>query len=232
MTDSRTLQTGPKFDQSREQRRKPTARIRRPGRPSLREAEELHSRIVAAATNSFIVRGFSGTTLDVVAEDAGTSWRSVNARFPNRHALLLAVAESSSAAIYQNVLSRPELGPQDDELAHFRSICRRLLDNAVDKELSALTRVMLGEVAQCPALGGLVISYNNRAERAIEGVIVEAQQLGRFQRHSASAIAVSAMGVMHTNPLNRVMLLDPMFNDPHEVDLYFSKAWTIFTSIS
>lgn len=203
---------------------------RRAGRPSRDDAERLYARIIETARIAFCEAGYAGTSIDKIARDAGTMRRSVMHRFPSKEALLIAVADQAIGTAVDTFMAPP---PENDEpLAHIRSVCHRLLLHSTSAEGASLFRVYSAEAGRIPALSDLAIRYNNDLERRIEQLILSAQKNGAFQRFSASAVATAMIGMMLSNPLNRRILGDEQFVDPHRIDLYFSQMWAILLMMS
>src|SRR5579862_355060 len=61
------------------------------GRPSLEEAKQLHGRILDAATDIFIDRGYGETSIEAIAAHAGIGKLTLYRRFPGKDALFDAV---------------------------------------------------------------------------------------------------------------------------------------------
>ncbi|EIZ77609.1 Putative transcriptional regulator, TetR family [Novosphingobium sp. Rr 2-17] len=199
---------------------------RRVGRPRLDEAGQLDDHLVAVARRSFIDRGFNATTIERIAVECGTTRRSVMHRFADKDALLLEVAERDMSRDVRCIITN--VSDEDEPLGILRSLCRNLLTFSTDTEKVALFRTCLGEVGRLPHLTERLIHHNNALEAGIERIVLEVQQRGRFQNYSAVAVATSAIGMMLSNPINRAMMGDPQFRDPHRIDLYFSQMWAIF----
>lgn len=69
--------------------------VKRPVRTLRAEqAEQTRQRILAAATSLFLSRGYAGTTLQVIASEAGVAVETVYSRFKNKTNLLAAILEA------------------------------------------------------------------------------------------------------------------------------------------
>ncbi len=200
--------------------------MRRPGRPSLEEAGRLDDCILEAAIESFIALGFEATTTEKLAAECGTTRRSITRRFPQKDALLLAVAEKWAKKSLHNILEIKDF--VSDPLDVCRTTFRRLLSMATDPAEAALYGVFLGEVGRNTKLSECLILNNDRLAEGLQRVILRAQTVGCFQGYSARSIATTAIATMVSNPLNRAMAGDPQFHIAHSTDLYFSEMWAIF----
>ena len=68
------------------------AEPRKGGRPSLKQAADLHASILDAAEDLFLTDGFSATGIETIAKQANTSKATVYARFNSKEALFIAVS--------------------------------------------------------------------------------------------------------------------------------------------
>jgi AcrR family transcriptional regulator len=88
--------------------------VKTPGKRTRRaeKASATHSRIVDAAAELFLDRGYVSTTIEAIAERADVAVETVYARFRNKRNLLIAVKD---AAVTEGgaipLEQRPELGP-------------------------------------------------------------------------------------------------------------------------
>src|ERR1700730_17810916 len=68
------------------------------GRPPKERAGEVEQRILNAARNVFLERGFEGASIEKIAEAARSGKPTIYARFPGKEALFTAVVMQSVAA--------------------------------------------------------------------------------------------------------------------------------------
>jgi AcrR family transcriptional regulator len=120
-------------------------------RPGQRRSAETVARILAAAARIFDERGYRGTTTNHVAEEAGVSIGSLYQYFPNKDALLVALAEQhveEVARLFGERLARlREQRPTLDDTV------RSLLELTVDvNDSSMLHAVLFSECPRTPAL--------------------------------------------------------------------------------
>jgi len=74
------------------------ARVVRSGRPPRERAGEVDARILDAARDVFLERGFSGASMEEIATVAGAGKPTIYARFPGKEALFIAVVMRNVAA--------------------------------------------------------------------------------------------------------------------------------------
>ncbi|MFN3258555.1 MAG: TetR/AcrR family transcriptional regulator [Ilumatobacter sp.] len=133
--------------------------------PTQRRSTETVDRIVAAAARIFDERGYRGTTTNHVAEEAGVSIGSLYQYFPNKDALLVALAERhiEDAALRfgeRLALLRERQPPIADTV-------RSLVDLTVElNDTSRLHALLFSECPRTPAL-------TERFDRFVDVVVAE-----------------------------------------------------------
>jgi len=200
---------------------------RRAGRPRREESSHLSDRILACALRSFCDYGFALTTIEGIASDCGTTRRSVLHRFPDKDTLLVAVAERQiHKAVAELHATLRYMDP--DSMDALRDACRFLLSAALKPSTSAFYRMAINETQRIEALAAMMVWSSDEHERAFRRLILAAQNAGTFQRHSAATLATAVIGTFMSNPLNRLLMGDPLMRDELHVDTYFSQAWSVF----
>jgi len=204
-----------------------TSPARRAGRPRREESDQLSDRVLACAFRSFCEYGFALTTIERVAADCGTTRRSVVHRFPDKDALLVAVAErhiNEAIAELHAVIRYTDAEPMDA----LRDGCRYLLAVAMKPSTAAFYRMAINETQRIKALATIMVWSSDEYERAFLRLLLAAQNAGSFQRHSASTLATTVVGTFMSNPLNRLLMGDPLMGDELHIETYFSQAWSVF----
>ncbi len=135
------------------------------GRPRREFAGEVDERILDAAAKVFLERGFSGASVDEIAEVACAGKPTIYARFPNKEALFTAVIER---------LVRRDISLEgvscagasiDDRLI---ALAAAILNTVLASETIGLIRVAVAEARRFPELA---TSVNRMArERKVEAV--------------------------------------------------------------
>lgn len=126
----------------------------RAGRPPKELAGEVDARIVGAARQIFLQRGFEGASIDEIAEVARSGKRTIYARFRDKRALFAEV-------VMQDILSRiagfkvdvPAGVTVEERLT---SAATTLLHWVLDAERIALMRMVIGEARRFPDLAASV----------------------------------------------------------------------------
>lgn len=150
----------------------------RPGRPPAKRAGEVEERILKAARQVFLDRGFEAASIEEIAEAARSGKPTIYARFPNKEALF-------AAAVTHYVFAR--LSRLEDEGLTGATLQERLvniamavLHEALTAEWIGLLRLSIGEARRFPELAALVI----RSLRERGG-----ESMGRLLRDAAESEA-------------------------------------------
>jgi AcrR family transcriptional regulator len=144
------------------ERRKATKAAGRGGRPSRADALRLRQRILAVATELFLVEGYGSTTIEAVAAHAGISKRTFYHRFDDKSALFAAVVHEIIEQI------RPPAGVPLIEGATLRDVLRRIavmmLRAALSPQAIALHRLVMAESVRFPELIRAVHGHGSTRE--------------------------------------------------------------------
>jgi AcrR family transcriptional regulator len=156
---------------------------RRSGRPSAAEAERIDRDVRDAALALFLERGYDGTTMDAIAQAAGTTKASLYARFDSKEAVFSAVLD---VATRRRDWPLPEPAPPDlDDLeGALTEIAQAGVQRAVHPEMVKLSRIAITESARFPELARRAQANATWARRDL---VVEL-----LQRHAAAGAIVVA----------------------------------------
>ena len=201
-------------------------RPRRAGRPRREESSQLSDKVLDCAFHSFCENGFALTTIEGIAADCGTTRRSVLHRFRDKDALLIAVARRHIHAAMDELHATLRYA-DPNPMEALRDGCRYLLSVALNST-AAFYRMAINEAQRIKDLSIMMVWSSDEYERAFVRLILAAQNAGTFQRHSASTLATAVVGTFMSNPLNRVLMGDPLMRDELNIDIYFSQSWSVF----
>lgn len=124
------------------------------GRPSLKEAELLHGRILDAAAELFTKHGYSETSIDAIAAHAGIGKLTLYRRFANKEALLRTVVARLSEK-WKEEISRA--GASEGSLSDALAAAGRLVLRAVLSPSSlAFHRILFAEATRLSDICALV----------------------------------------------------------------------------
>jgi AcrR family transcriptional regulator len=119
------------------------------GRPPLERAGEVEERILDAAQQVFVKRGFEGASVDEIAQTARAGKPTIYARYPNKEALFKAVMARQVARNTQF----ENLAPQGRSLhAKLVNLGIALIERALDGETVGLMRSGIAEAERFPEL--------------------------------------------------------------------------------
>jgi AcrR family transcriptional regulator len=159
-----------------------TAGARRSGRPTPAEAEQLDHDVREAALSLFLERGYDGTTMDAIAQAAGTTKASLYARFDSKEAVFSAVLEAASRRADWPV-PEPEPPDLDDLAGALTEIADAGLQRALHPAMVKLSRIAIAEAGRFPELARRAQANATWARREL---VVEL-----LQRHAATGAIVA-----------------------------------------
>ena len=123
-------------------------------------------RIIAAARDAFLEKGYDGVSMDEVANRACVAKQTVYARYASKDALFLAVVDSVQGRVLSALSAAGPLPIRD----RLRQIARGFLDLILDPSILSLFRIALGASYRFPKLGHSI--YGARLKEA-HGVLAE-----------------------------------------------------------
>lgn len=131
---------------------KNAARNVSPGRPPKAEVAARLDHILHVAAGEFVKCGYADASMTRIARDAGVSKKTIYARYPNKDALLMAVAGDLTTRTYADVLSeitRPDADPRQ-ALTKFAT---QVATNWASPESIGVYRLIVSEAVRFPQLG-------------------------------------------------------------------------------
>ena len=201
--------------------------MRRGGRPSKADAEQIGRRIIDAATELFFTLGYGATSVEAVARRAGISKRTFYHRFANKSALLSAVVHRTIDRM------RP---PADVPLldgadlpAILRGLAGLILRAALSPPAIALNRLIVAESSRFPDLASVVTNQGaiEEAVRLIAGVLEREARAGNLSVDDPTFAAQQFLYMVITVPQRRAMGLGvPM--TPVEIDAWPRDVVNLF----
>lgn len=119
------------------------------GRPTAQQAAQLDHDVRECALRLFLERGYEGTTMDAVAQAAGTTKVSLYARFASKETLFSSVLEW---AIQRADWPTPEPDPPDpDDLqVALTAIANSALRRALDPAMVSISRIAIAQASRFP----------------------------------------------------------------------------------
>ncbi len=142
--------------------------------------------IQTAARRLFLERGFAGTTVDAISQEAGVSKATVYGHYPGKEELLVGVLEEliGEGPTGWPPSGQTPIGGQEELREALFVVARSMVSTLMRPENLALMRIIIAETPRFPQLGELF----RRAvpARGIEGV---SQVLVRANEGGAAEVA-------------------------------------------
>ena len=166
----------------------------RAGRPPKELAGQVEERILDAAREVFLERGFEGASIDEIAEAARSGKPTIYARFPNKQALFTAAVTRFMTLKTTPFESYTPAGTTIEE--RLASIGVTLLREALTSEWIGLVRLAIAEARRFPVLGSRINQMTR--ERGVEivvrllGEVTESLELGKLPAFGPETIPITA----------------------------------------
>ncbi|EPY00691.1 TetR family transcriptional regulator [Magnetospirillum fulvum MGU-K5] len=202
----------------------------RQGRPCAGGSEALDRHILATATRLFIEHGYSATSVEHIAEQAGTGKNSIYRRHTTKEKLFEAVVTNlctplvEAASRFEKDLSNP--------LAALKESCRTLLTFVLMPESVAVYRLMTAEARRFP---DLVERVQRKATEPYVASIRRLLETARQNRQIRPDCDVenterAIMGLITGWAVDQAMLGLEGLRAEKERETFFENAWRIFIS--
>ena len=158
--------------------------------PNLRpSSRKKHLAIIQAARRVFLEHGFSGSSVDLIAEKAGVSKRTVYKHFDDKYSLFSAVIQMLCERVVPSSVDALEVAT-DDPGEILTELGVHFLERVYTPEQIELFRIVIAEARRFPELGQMM--YRRiRSQRAIVGQYLEELQEKNKIRLPCQASAAS-----------------------------------------
>jgi TetR/AcrR family transcriptional regulator, mexJK operon transcriptional repressor len=202
-----------------------------PARTPVLSAEKRQA-MMAAATRLFLKNGFSGTSVDDIAAQAGVSKQTVYKHFTDKDQLfreiVLHVTERAETFV-QEIVSQPSTGDVETDL---RQLAGRHLAAVVQPEVLQLRRLVIGEADRFPDLAR---SYYERGPgrvlAALAARFADLAEQGLLRIEDADLAANHFAWLVLAVPLDRAMFYGPAATlSGDELRRYADEAVRVFIS--
>lgn len=150
--------------------------------------------IIAAAKRAFLAQGYSGTSMEAIAEAAPVSKPTLYSHFRGKQELFAAVVAGQCEALL-TTLSQVQT-EQADPVAGLKVITRALVDLIYSHESLRLYQVIIAEQRHFPELGALV--YRSGPEQIYELLTshlckLDARNIARIPDPNTAALLLGGM---------------------------------------
>lgn len=205
------------------------ASARRAGRPARGEELERREHLLAAALDVFLRQGFSGTSLDAIAQEAHVAKRTIYQQFGSKEGLFGAAIERSATRLISRF---PAVDHTSGELgADLTSIGCAVLDLVLQPRSLAIYRLVAGEAERQPRLAQ--VFYQHGPGRAITRVaerLASHMRQGRITQIDSVALARQFIGLVVLEIHQRAMLgMQPSLSEK-EIETHVAAATRSFVS--
>ena len=211
------------------ERRKASKAGARGGRPSRADSLRLRQRILAVATELFLVEGYGSTTIEAVAARAGISKRTFYHRFDDKAVLFNAVVHEIIEQI------RPPADVPLIEGATLGEVLRRLavmiLHAALSPQALALHRLVMAESVRFPELARAVSGDGSTREAMtlISDLLARELRKPKLSAENRAFAAEQFIFMVVSVPQRRAMGYGaPM--TPAQIDAWADKTVALFLS--
>lgn len=199
----------------------------RRGRPSREQALQLGDRILDIAAGLFLEIGYGDTTIELVAEKARISKRTLYARYPDKAALFGAVVRRIVGRLRPPDVSGLFIGGSLEEI--LTRLAGIILRAALDPQALALHRVIMAESTRFPELAAAVADRSAGRE-AIERIaaLLQRESPGkRLDDERARFAATQFLQMVIASPQRRALSTGQAMNN-RELDNWASQTVALF----
>lgn len=107
--------------------------------------------ILDAARQAFLTRGYSGASMEAIAEAAPVSKPTLYSHFGGKHELFVAVIAEQCQSLFSTLAAAPQV--QSEPMAGLKTIASAFVDLLYAEESLSLYRLLIAEHAFFPDLG-------------------------------------------------------------------------------
>lgn len=185
------------------------ASVTKPKPKGTKRSDLKRQAILNAAAERFLSQGYSATSMDQVAEQAGVSKQTVYAQFASKEALFVEMVRSLTHPPGDRVQQGMNELPRGNDIGeHLLAYAVRQLQIAGTPLLMQLRRLAIAEAERFPEVGQAL--YEVGPARAIAGLTASFErwhQQGLLHAPDAAVAATHFNWLIMADPVNRVMLL-------------------------
>lgn len=187
-------------------RSRPTSARKRPSQARSRATVDT---ILDAATQVFELRGYAGGTTNRIAERAGVSIGSVYEYFPNKDAIVVALANRELERERQEILEVLAV-LRSSPWKSLNALLRRFVETIVDfhARSPALHRILFDEAEHPPETHACVLRFEESLAHALETVLRERRVVAPDRDLVAHLIVQTTESLAHRFVLRGIHGLD------------------------
>lgn len=186
---------------------------------------ERTQQILDSALKVFAAMGYSGTTMDAVAADAGLTKPTLYTYFPSKEALFAAMMLGKRDRML-NVLDHPSSGGMVQDLLSF---AWDYADIVMRPDLLSLARLIIGEVQRFPEIGRAYQASG--PDHLLRGIMryLQIQRLaGRLSFDDAELAAQDLWGLILSAPRTQALYMPDAQPDCATLSRYIHNGLRVF----
>jgi AcrR family transcriptional regulator len=149
------------------------------GRPSVVQAAELREAFLDAATQSFLEKGYAGTSIEAVARDAGVAKITIYRQFENKEALFHEVIHRAVEKARTDMHSALRCDKTNTE-ERLLELIEGMYLGATEPRTLGLLRLVIAEATRFPELAKLVYTENSWVLGPVVAYLAEAHRTGQL----------------------------------------------------
>jgi AcrR family transcriptional regulator len=198
-------------------------KIRSGGRPPRDALEELDARLIACASRLFMERGYSGTSIEAVAAEAGAGKNTIYRRYPTKADLFQAVVDEQIA----NLLRAPEGVAAGDLEGGLSQLAVTLVKAALNPQTTAFQRLVIAEAERFPEIAAICLEHAFRPAIGLAYAVLARAAPGRA-RADLDFAAEQFVACAVYGPHLRALMGRRMLTAPTDIAAYAERAVSLF----
>ena len=187
------------------------------------------ARILDAAWTVFARNGYTGTSLDAVAEEAGVSKPTLYIYFGNKEKLFEAVLTDTAEDILGPLFDRDEESDDDSYVAALLHFSRTYAEIVLSDRVLSLGRLVIGEAVRFPEIGEAYYRAGpSQAHKGIETWLSELASAGKLTLDDPSLAAHDFWSLILSAPREMMQIMPQQRMSPAEIDRFIFNGLRIF----
>lgn len=180
--------------------------------------------ILDAALTVFAAQGYSGTTMDAVASEAGVTKPTLYSYFPSKEALFQAML-LAKRDLMLDVFDHPS----GDMVADLFRFSRAYADTVMRPDMLSLARLIIGEVTRFPEIGrAYQASGPDQLLQGIMRYLQTQRATGRLTFEDAELAAQDLWGLILSAPRTQGLHRPDALPDQATLDRYIRNGLSVF----
>ncbi|MCU0902953.1 MAG: TetR/AcrR family transcriptional regulator [Tabrizicola sp.] len=191
-----------------------------------RQQNRLHREraILDAALTVFAAQGYSGTTMDAVAAEAGVTKPTLYSYFPSKEQLFQAMMLDK-----RDVMLDVFRHPTGCMVADLHGFAWAYADTVMRPEMLSLARLIIGEVSRFPDIGrAYQASGPDRLLRGIMRYLDSQRAAGRLAFEDAELAAQDLWGLILSAPRTEALYMPDRIPDRDRLARYVANGLRVF----